>query len=179
MTSTKRLGPAAYLVAFSLVAIPLFDAATSTRPLHLHDPRWRFGAVGVVSNAMLFPVFGALLAIVAATMLEHRRTRRLLAVLTFLGTAICLAALGLFVLDALQTHSGVRPEFERSFVLASITVAVKLVIFAAAFCAMGVAGITRQSVGSARRDVAPVQRHVPLLRPRDSAPEPAGDVSPS
>ena len=179
MTLTKRFAPATYLVAFSLVAIPLFDAAMSTRPLHLHDPRWRFGAVGLISNAMLFPVLGALVAIVAATVFEQRRTRRVLAVLTFVGTAICLVALGMFVLDALQSHSSVNPQFERSFELASATVVVKLVLFAAAYCSMGIAGITRQSVGATRRDVAPVQRHIPLLRTREATPEPAGDGSPS
>jgi len=141
MTYPKRLAPATYLVAFALTAIPLFDATMSAMPPHLHDPRWRFGAVGIVANAILFPALGALVAIAAASLFEHARTRRVLGILAFIAAVLCLAALGAFTLDALQTHGGVRPDLQRSFALASATVGVKLIISVATFCALGAAAV--------------------------------------
>jgi len=141
MSISKRLAPATYLVGFALVCVPLADAFTSTLPSHVHDPRWRFGAVGLVSNAILFPALGALIAVSAAVAFDHRRVRRVLGVLAAVVAVLCVAALGTFVLDAIQTHGGVRANLQLSFAVASTTAALKLVIATATFAALGVAAL--------------------------------------
>ena len=141
MALPNRLAPAAYLVAFALVAIPIFDASMTAFPPHLHDARWRFGAVGLISNAVLFPALGSLIAIGTAASLGHARTQRILGILAFLVALACLGGLGTFTLDALQTRAAVRPELHLSYAVASTTAGVKLVVAMLTFCALGIAGV--------------------------------------
>jgi hypothetical protein len=141
MSFSKRLAPATYLVGFALFCIPLADAITSTLPAHVHEARWRFGAVGLVSNAILFPALGALIVLSAAMIFDHHRARRGLGVVALVVAVLCVAALGIFVLDAVQTHVGVRANLQLSFAMASTTAALKLVIATATFAALGAAGL--------------------------------------
>lgn len=140
MTFPKRLAPAAYLVALSLVLIPLLDASMSAFPPHIHDARWRFGAVGLLINAMLFPSIGSFLAISTAAVCEHRRTQRALGVISAVVAVVCIAALVGFCLDAAQSRSGVRPELQLSFLAATGMAAFKLIVATAVFALLARAG---------------------------------------
>jgi len=144
-----------------MILIPLVDALTSLYPWHPGDARWRFGAVGLVSNALLIPMAGILVAFVTASVLEHRGIRRAIAIIGFAAAALCLAALGSFALDALQTRAAVRPEMRLSFNVASITAAIKTLLAGITFAAFGIAAWK----GSATRKE---DRDVPLFTARTS-----------
>ncbi len=125
MDSNKSLTRAGYLLAFLLVVIPLFDAGTSMWPLRLGDERWRFGAIGSLTNITLVPLLGLLLALSFAVFLDHRRTRRFLGWICGL-MALGLAALGvLFILDYFQARATVRPQFQSVVTIATTTALVK------------------------------------------------------
>ena len=168
MPFPQRLAPAAYLVAFALVVIPIFDASMTAFPPHIHDPRWRFGTVGLLSNAILFPAVGALIAVVTAAMLEHGRSQRMLGVLALLTAAVSIAALGTFVLDALQTRATVRPTLSLAFTVASATAAVKLLIASVTFGLLGLAAVRGGSWSNPKR-----RSRAPNLLGSESARRPA------
>jgi hypothetical protein len=125
---TRRLAVAAYLVAFSLIIIPLFDASMSVMPMHPGAPQWRFGAVGLLSNALMIPLAGLLIAVGVAMTNGHRRTMTTLGILSWIGAALVLVSIAVFALDALQTRTAVRPQMRLSFTVASITAMFKLLL---------------------------------------------------
>ena len=78
MNNYRQLAPGAYLVAFLLFFIPFFDASLSLAPWHLGSSQWRFGAFGLLSNALMLPAAGSLIAITTAIVAGHVRVVRVL-----------------------------------------------------------------------------------------------------
>jgi hypothetical protein len=149
MTSSRQLAAAAYLVAFTLVAIPLFDAAMATAPFHASSAQWRFATIGLVSNSLLVPTMGLLIAVVTAVTQQQTRSRTLLAIASWLAALAMVALLVLFALDAIQTRSLVREEMRLSFVVASATAACKIALCALTLAMFGLAA--RRSRSRIRR----------------------------
>lgn len=129
----SRLAPCAYLVAFLLIAIPMFDASMSVAPWVPGDPQWRFGAIGLISNALMIPAAGMLIAVVAAMTFGHLTFLRVLRILCWIGSLGIMLAVILFALDALQTRNAIRPQMQLSYNVASLTAAFKLLLGAATF----------------------------------------------
>jgi hypothetical protein len=137
MVESRHIAWPAYLVSIALFLLPLADVSTTLYPWRLFEPRWRFGAVGLVSNALLLPIVGLLIAFVTTALLDHRIVRRVLGVLSFLGSALCLVALVIFALDALQTRAVVREDMQQSFNVASIAAGVKTLFAGVTFFVIG------------------------------------------
>jgi hypothetical protein len=145
------------LLSAALILIPLVDAFTTLYPWNVGDARWRFGAVGLVSNAVLLPLLGLLLAYITALWFNQRTMRRVIGVLSFVGAGIALLAIVMFGLDAVQTRASVRDELHLSFAVASVTAALKTLIAAATLLGLGVAA--RRGPNSTRaknQSVAPL-----------------------
>ena len=157
MTESRQLAWPAYLVSIGMIVLPLSDVATSLYPWRFMDSRWRFGAVGLVSNALLIPIVGLLLALVMSMLLDHRTLRRTIGIVCGLGAVICLVATGLFGLDALQTRAAVNPQMQASFAVATIAAAFKTVLAMATLAALAFAALRRRS------SVEVKQRGVPLI----------------
>ena len=149
----RNLGRASYLVAFTLIAIPLFDSTMSVMPLRMGDSRWRFGTVGLLSNALMIPMAGLLIAFVTAHALEQRRMLRFLGVISALGCGICAFALAAFTLDSLQSQGQIRANMQLSFRVATATAAVKIVLGGVAFLLFAFGGLKgpKQAVKTPRR----------------------------
>lgn len=124
-----------------MIVIPIVDTATSLFPWHLFDSRWRFGAVGMLSNALLIPTSGLLVAFVTALVLNHNPVRRTIGIFGFVAAGLCVVALGMFALDSLQTRAVVRPEMRLSFNVAAITAALKTLLAGVTYLAFGWAGV--------------------------------------
>ena len=105
----------AYLVAFFLVGAPLLDLAVSIWPLHPRTLMWRWGSWALLSKALLVPVLGSLLAVTAASLLDHWRMQLALAVLNGLAAVLLLVGIALFVLDAVQLRGQVIPDAVGSY----------------------------------------------------------------
>lgn len=150
MLNSRNLSLPAYLVAIAMILIPLADSFTTLFPWNVGDSRWRFGAVGLISNALMIPLAGLLVAVTVAWFREQRFVLRAIGVLGFLGALLCVLALVSFALDALQTRAQVRSEMRLSFDVASITAAVKMVLAGATLTAFGLAG-WRSSRESSRK----------------------------
>ncbi len=116
----KPLSLPAYTVAFLLVFVPLADTAAGLLPVRYAEVQWRFGALGLLSQTVMTPLLGVLVALVVGAVLGHRRRLRFLEVLMILAALVLLAAGGLFALDAVQTHISVRPEARLAFARATV-----------------------------------------------------------
>jgi hypothetical protein len=128
MNNYRQLAPGAYLVAFLLFFIPFFDASLSLAPWHISSSQWRFGAFGLMSNALMLPAAGALIAVAAAIAAGHVRVVRFLALLCWLIVAVLVLSTVLFSLDAMQSRRMIRPEMSLSYYVASATASGKLVL---------------------------------------------------
>lgn len=143
MIESRQLAWPVYLVSAALILIPLSDVFTSLFPWRVLEPRWRFGAVGLISNSLLIPTLGLLLAFVMAALNDHRITRRIIGITALLASSVCLIALVMFALDAVQTRAAVRPEMRVSFNVASVAAAVKTLIAGVTAFAIGWAALRR------------------------------------
>ena len=140
MLQSKYLAWPAYLVAVAMMLIPMADAWTTLFPWHLGQARWRFAAVGLISNALMIPLAGILIAFAVAAARRQRLLLRVIGIGGFAAAILCGLALVSFVLDALQTRAGVNPDVLLSFHVASVTAALKTALAAATFLAFGFSG---------------------------------------
>ena len=163
MVQSQRLAAPAYLVCLALVLLPLSDVLTTLFPWQFSEARWRFGAVGLISNALLLPMAGLLIALFTATTLGHARVRVAIGIVSIVASLGCLLALVPFALDALQTRAAVRPEMQVSFNVASITAAAKTLFAATGFLLLALSSRQRKLSGATARSA-----HRPPLLPIDA-----------
>ena len=163
---SRRLRAPAYVVGASLVAVPAFDALMQIAPFHPFDPRWRFGAVGLLSGALLLPEVGLLIAVGIAISSEDTVTQRGLRALSWVGVALVAISLALFVSDATETRVTVRPDLQHEFLAASMTSMFNLAAGAATFGILGRA-CRRRVVRKVREDDSvPAPELIPPRRRR-------------
>jgi hypothetical protein len=128
MEPNKHLARAGYVLAALLIIIPLFDATMQVWPLRLSDERWRFGAVGQLSNLLLIPLLGFLLIITIATLRDSRRVKRVIgAICAILGVVLAILSV-LFILDYFQARTIITPKFQHAIAVATTTAMVKNVL---------------------------------------------------
>jgi len=125
MLQNRRIIWPSYLIAFTLSIIPPIDAVMQTIPMRLGDPRWRWGAFGLMSNAMMLPMIGLLIAFVVASLFEHHLFQRILGVVAAIVAVVTLVGIGMFALDTLQLNKDVRPQGIMAFRVACLTATMK------------------------------------------------------
>src|SRR5688572_8875182 len=150
-----------YAAAFMLILVPLLEVGTqlgwSASPSMLN---WRTGAVGLLSSATLTPTFGLVVAVVTASVFDHRWMQRILIALAGLAALACLVLLFTFVLDSVQLRPTVTQAVRRSYTLAMIkamvniglTIVALTIVFVGAFKARTRVGKN----GGRTQDIAPV-----------------------
>ena len=125
MLQSRQLALPSYLVAFSLAVLPLLDQLLQIFPFRIGDPRWRFGAFGLLSNSLLLATVGVLVALVVASVFEHRLFQRVLAIATLIVVLALAAGCVVFALDVLQVRGEVNAQAARAFNVATIGASVK------------------------------------------------------
>ena len=128
MNRVSKVVPALYFVAIVLIVIPVFDAATSVYPFHLANSQWRFAIIGLLSNALLLPTIGMLMAVLVAVTQEHDRTIRMLKITNWVLAVLMGLTVATFMLDTVQSKTAIRPEMLTGYYVASLTALVKLVM---------------------------------------------------
>lgn len=106
----------------------------------------------MLSNALLIPTVGLLVAHVTALALNHTAVRRAIGIIGYAAAGLSVLALAMFALDSLQTRAAVRPEMRLSFNVASITAALKTLLAGVTYLTFGLAGRT----GAAKQAVPAV-----------------------
>ena len=165
MPNHRALAVAAYLVAASLILVPLLDATLAISPMRPTDFRWRFGATGVLSNAVMTPNAGVLLLLITAISYGHANFRRTIGALAFVAAAFWTVAISMFVLDALQMQPSVPAEMKTSFTVASSLALAKMVVDGTVLLALGFVGV-RKSSGAAASSEPPLLMADPKKTPR-------------
>jgi len=110
-----RYSTAIYFLAVLMVLMPPLDIILSMPQYLPRVAMWRFGAIGLLSGAMLLPIAGLLLAGLTAAASGHRWMNRMVLVCTTLAGLLFLLVLVLFALDAIQVRRDTAPELLRRF----------------------------------------------------------------
>ena len=126
MKLNRPLIAAAYLVAVLLVVVPLIEVTLSVWPLRFGQTAWRFGTLGLISQAATTPMVGAVLLFALAFLLDHRKTIAVGAVLTALISFALIVAIPMFALDAVQMRSQVGAAAQRTFDISGLLATIKL-----------------------------------------------------
>jgi EamA domain-containing membrane protein RarD len=179
MAQQRQFAWPTYLVAFTLALIPLFDVIMQLIPMRPQDAKWRFGALGLVSNALIIPVVGIMVAFYAAAYFDHRRFQRVLGVIALLLAVTVVLMLGLFCLDTLQLRREVNPKLEFAFKAGSITAAFKSIVSAIALFGFAWASFRAPKLARPAKEVRPgglvigakpIARPVALPKPETPVP---------
>lgn len=113
MEFNKSIARPGYLLAVMFFLLPLGDFFTTVYPFRFGEERWRFGAVGSLGNVTLLPLLGLFMALVLATMLDHRQVRRVLGWACLVFAVIFGIMTVLFMLDFFQMRGQVKPQFQK------------------------------------------------------------------
>ena len=116
---------AGYLLSALLIITPLVDGTMQLLPFRFGDERWRFGSVGTLSNILLVPLLGFLIAIAVATLTDARRVKRVLGTICVILGVVLAAISVLFILDYFQVRIAVTPKFQRSVGIATTSALIK------------------------------------------------------
>jgi hypothetical protein len=126
MKLNRPLITAAYLVAVLLILVPLIEVMLSVWPLRFGQTAWRFGPLGLLSQAATTPMVGAVLLFAIAFALNHRRTLMTSAVIAGIIALVMVVSIPLFALDAVQMRSRVSGPATRSFDISAMLATIKL-----------------------------------------------------
>jgi len=110
-----RYSIAIYFVAALMILMPPLDIILSLQQYVWPSARWRFGALGLVSGAMLLPILGLLLASVTAVFSGQRWVHRAVSVIGLVMAIVFLTAMVMFGLDAIQVRREANPEVLRRY----------------------------------------------------------------
>lgn len=184
MAQQRQFATPSYLVAFTLVLIPIADVMMQVLPLRLQDPKWRFGFFGLMSNALMVPLVGLLIAFTVASMLDQRLVLRVLGVASIVWAVVFVGLFVVFALDALQVHNDVKANFQTAFKVNSATAAVKALLGIVTLATFGAGGI-RTARAMPRRTsqtgipviVSAAKRSSTAALPRPGAPAAEESVS--
>lgn len=128
----RRILGGLYPVALLLILSPLIDLATAVWPIRPSEVSWRFGTFGLITGALVTPIIGLLLLQVAAALLDHVLTLRVVSVLQLIAAVFLLVGIALFVLDAVQLRGTVTAAAKVSYDLAAtkalVTALLELVV---------------------------------------------------
>jgi hypothetical protein len=131
---------AVYPVAALLVLVPTIEVTAGAWPFQTGELSWRFGVGGILLKTLVTPLLGTLLAMVAGTLLGHRKTVRALAVLCLLAAVLTVGLAAMFSMDFLQLRSIVDPRMRTAMTVASATALGMAALIAPAAAALGVGG---------------------------------------
>jgi hypothetical protein len=136
----RHLAWAIYLVGFLLVAGAITEPLVQMVPLQPADVMWRFGAVGLLTGALVGFVFGLAWLTGAAMLFGHHGAQRGLAVLSLATSLLLVIVAGLYLLDFTQVRDTVNPVVRRNVDLTLLRGLVILGAAIPALVALGVAG---------------------------------------
>ena len=139
MPNFRKLAPSAYLVALALIFIPFFDASMSVWPWSPGNSQWRFGALGILCNALMIPSAGMFMAVAAAVLAEQPRAKVWLGRAAWVVAIVSVLSIVVFALDAVQMGPKLVPNMITSYKVAVLTAVVKLFVGGVTFALMGLA----------------------------------------
>ena len=119
MEKLKHLATPLLLLGVLMIGLPLVDLAGAVWPLGLGNAEWRFGAVGLLSNALLQPLLGSFILVMVATVGEKRWLQGAMWIFNGLAAVFLLTLVPLFLLDSLELRSRVPDGANLAFDVAA------------------------------------------------------------
>ncbi|HSJ24172.1 MAG TPA: hypothetical protein VK929_05845 [Longimicrobiales bacterium] len=113
--TVRTFVPAAYFLAVLMVLLPPLDVYFSMPTTDPGSAMWRFGAIGMITSAVLIPIVGVFLALVTAVAVGHKWPFRIAAAAALVGGIGLTIAVALFAFDALQVRREISPDMVRRF----------------------------------------------------------------
>lgn len=176
LAQQRKLATPAYIVAVAFMVLPVFDQMMQLAPtLALHNARWRYGALGMMSNMLLLPLLGMTLAFALSAVFEHRRWQRVLSIVAVVGAVFVVVAMGVFALDAIEVRSLMRKEMLSSWSVATLTAVGKYILAAVTLVAFARAGLAETA--SSKTPASRPDAGLILGRPTKPASERAESTS--
>lgn len=134
-------------VGLLLIASPLADLLAALLPMRPGEVSWRFGAYGLLTNALVTPILGLAIIEVVSGLRHQRRATAAIAVVCGLLALLLVGGFALFVLDYVQLRQAVgiaaRGPYDsaaiKAMIVAGLEAAVLLWLAIAGFRASGVA----------------------------------------
>ncbi|MEO8338002.1 MAG: hypothetical protein ABI664_23715 [bacterium] len=123
----RHLRVPGYLFFGIAMILPILDLLISVYPLRLGTVVWRFGAVGLLSNAIGAPLLVLFFIFALAVFSGDKRVIATVGVIAALIALLLVAGAGSFALDALQMKRRVQAAAQQRFMMASAQAMVKLV----------------------------------------------------
>lgn len=137
-TSARRLRAPGYLIIGTLTLLQLIDIEIRSWPFRTHSPAWRLGFVGTAAGAVGAPLLGLLLILAIAVASDDRAAAYAVSLVSWIATALCALAIGMFALDALQVKNDVGSSLAGQYDVGSSWVAVRMVLATVLFVVLGV-----------------------------------------
>jgi lambda repressor-like predicted transcriptional regulator len=150
---------ALYPVGALLILTAVSEPAMQIWPFRFGEVRWRFGAVGLMSGAVVGALFGLVWIMAVAAMLDHRKTLRTVSVVCGVIGLVLTAVAFAFALDFLQVRNSVNPNYRGALDMTVLRAMAVLGLSIPAALGLGIGGwrSTRVSgrphAGKAARDV--------------------------
>jgi len=181
LAQQRRLAVPCYIVAVAFIVLPVFDQVLQLAPtMHIHDARWRFGALGLLSNILLLPLLGMTLAFALSAIFELPQWQRALSIVAVVGIVLIVIAIGVFALDAIQVRSLMRVERLSSWTIATLTATGKYILAAvtlALFARAGFAASTRSKTSAKDRGAGLIVGRQPRPASQEGADSKSTDAT--
>lgn len=143
------LQAAVFAVAGLLFAVPVLDAVATAWPIRAGDLTWRVGVVSLYGQAILTPLLGTAIWVVAAAAFERSSLARLGSAVAILLATTSLAAILALAWDFPDARSRVADEVRASYDLAGIATGLKLALESAAAGLMSLGGLKAAGLSGA------------------------------
>ena len=156
-----------------MIVMSTVDVLVRATPMRIHSPAWRLGAVGSGANVVGTPLLALFITLAIALLAEDRVVAYLVGAVSALFAVLCLAAVGIFALDALQMQGQVQPSLAQQYGLASVWLGIRLTIAILIFLVLALSAFrAARSVRreTARRGAAPAAGSLVVGTQRPSTP---------
>lgn len=118
--NSSRYLKAIYPVGFLLTVVPLVDIALRVFPPKFDTVQWRFATVGLLAGNLGTVMLGLALTGLVAVLVGHMKALKVLGIVSMVAGVLLVAALGMFMLDALQVRRTVNPNFKQALTVSSL-----------------------------------------------------------
>jgi hypothetical protein len=154
---SERTALPLYLTSAVLVVFPAVDLIAQILPFRIGNQHWRFGAVGLFTERLLWPLMGVAIAVITASLLQHTRWLRVLAVLCLVTVLPGLLVLADFALIFAATWGDTQPSARSSLAAITLAAVLKLLIAFTFLSTLAVkAQHTARAVRAQERALAPL-----------------------
>ena len=146
-----------WIVGLTMILAPLADFLAGLGSPSPGAVPWRFGALGLLSTALLLPTLGLTLVLVAMVLRMQHRALKVLAIIAGLSAVTVIALIVVFGLDAIQVRGQVRQDVKRNFDLATLKALLAFVLQGLTFATVSWQGFRLSSTvkGSYQKDANP------------------------